>query len=56
MNDYERSIIAIKQYDRKLSVKEWNIIAKRYNYLSTNSLRRLSNKNFSKLNDEIRKS
>lgn len=57
MNDYERSIQAIKEYDRKISVKEWNKIAVKFNYLSAKSLVRLSgNKNFSELNDAIRKS
>lgn len=54
MNNYEKSIQALKEYDCKLSVKEWNKIAKEYNYLSAKSLTRLSGKNFSKLNDEIR--
>ncbi len=57
MNDYEKSIQAIKEYDRKISVKEWNKIAVKFNYLSAKSLVRLSgNKNFSELNDAIRKS
>lgn len=57
MNDYERSIQAIREYDRKISVKEWNKIAVKFNYLSAKSLVRLSgNKNFSELNDAIRKS
>lgn len=54
MNDYERSIQALKEYDCKLSVKEWNKIAMKYNYLSAKSLTIISGKNFSKLNDEIR--
>ena len=57
MNDYEKSIQAIRQYDSKISVKEWNKIAVKFNYLSAKSLVRLSgNTNFSKLNDAIRKS
>lgn len=56
MNDYERSIQAIKEYDRKISVKEWNKIAVQFNYLSAKSLVRLSgNKNFLELNKKIRK-
>jgi hypothetical protein len=54
MDNYEKSIQALKEYDCKLSVKEWNKIAKQYGYLSAKSLTRLSGKNFSKLNDEIR--
>lgn len=56
MNDYERSIQAIRQYDSKISVKEWNKIAIKFNYLSAKTLVRLSNnKNFSELNNIIRK-
>lgn len=55
MNDYERSIQAIKEYDSKISVKEWNKIAIKYNYLSSNSLRRLYNMNFRDLCIKIRK-
>lgn len=56
MNNYEKSIQAIKEYDCKLSVKEWNKIAIEFGYLSSKTLVRLSNsKNFSKLNDKIRK-
>lgn len=54
MNIYEKSIQALREYDCKLSVKEWNRIAKEYGYLSAKSLTRLSGKNFSKLNDGIR--
>lgn len=56
MNDYERSIQAIREYDSKISVKEWNKIAVQFNYLSAKTLVRLSNnKNFSELNNIIRK-
>ena len=56
MNDYEKSIQAIRQYDSKISVKEWNKIAVKFNYLSAKSLVRLSgNKNFLELNKKIRK-
>lgn len=49
MNEYERSIQAIKDLDNKVSVKEWNQIAMKYNFLSTFSLARLSNKSFTQL-------
>lgn len=56
MNEYERSIQAIKDYDCRLSVKEWNKIAIEFGYLSSKTLIRLSSKkNFSELCDEIRK-
>ena len=53
MNNYEKSIQAIKDYDHKLSVKEWNQIAKQYNFLSAKALTIISNKNFVELNNEI---
>ena len=46
MNDYERTIQAIKDLDCKVSKTEWNKIAQRYNFLSTYSLRMLSGMNF----------
>ena len=55
MEMYEKSIRALREYDCKLSVKEWNRIAKKYDFLSAKSLTRLSGKNFSKLNDKVRK-
>lgn len=55
MNIYEVSIQALKDLDNKISVKEWNRIADRYNYLSTKSLLRLSNcNNFLELQIKIR--
>ena len=53
--DYERSIQAIKDYDCRLSVTEWNKIAKEHNFLSAKALTIISKKSFSKLNEEIRK-
>lgn len=55
MNDYEKSLQAIKDYDKKLSVNEWNKIAKKFGYLSAKSLTAISGKNFSDLNKCIRK-
>ena len=56
MNNYEKSIQAIREYDTKISVKEWNRIAVQFNYLSAKTLVRLSgNKNFLELNKTIRK-
>lgn len=56
MNIYEKSIQAIKEYDCRLSVKEWNKIAIEFNFLSSKTLIRLSgSKNFSELCDKIRK-
>ena len=55
MNDYDKSLQAIKDYDKKISVKEWNKIAKEYGYLSAKTLTIISGKNFSNLNKCIRK-
>lgn len=55
MNIYEKSIQAIKDYDNKLSVKEWNKIAAEYGYLSAKTLTMIRGMNFSKLNNKIRK-
>lgn len=55
MDNLERTIQAIKDLDSTISVKEWNKIAMKYNYLSSNSLRRLYNMNFRDLCIKIRK-
>ena len=55
MDIYEKSIQAIRDYDHKLSVSQWNIIAKKYGYLSAKSLTIISGKNFNKLNNTVRK-
>lgn len=55
MDNLEKTIQAIKDLDSTISVKEWNKIAMKYNYLSSNSLRRLYNMNFRDLCIKIRK-
>ena len=55
MDNLEKTIQAIKDLDSAISVKEWNKVAIKYNYLSSNSLRRLYNMNFRDLCIEIRK-
>ena len=55
MNNYDRSIQAIRDLDSKVSMKEWNQIAMNYNFLSSYSLARLSNKSFTKLCIELRR-
>ena len=55
MNNYEESIQAIKDLDCKVSVREWNEIAMKYNFLSTFSLARLSNKSFTQLCIDLKK-
>ena len=38
MNDYERTVQAIKDLDKIPSVQEWNKIAMQYNFLSTRTV------------------
>lgn len=46
MNDYERTIQAIKDLDKIPSAQEWNRIAGKYGFLSTISLKVISNMSF----------
>lgn len=56
MNDYERTIQAIKDLDCIVSKNEWNKIAAEHNFLTSYTLRRLSNMNFRDFCIKIRKS
>lgn len=55
MNDYDRTIQAIKDLDCVVSKNEWNKISAEHNFLSSYTLRRLSNMNFRDLCIKIRK-
>ena len=55
MNDYEITIQAIQDLDKIPSKQEWNKIAGRYGYLSTYTLRSISNMNFNNFCKSIRK-
>ena len=55
MNDYERTVQAIKDLDKIPSVPEWNKIAMQYNFLSTRTLRAISNMSFIDFCKSIRK-
>lgn len=46
---YKKSIIALKQYDNKPSVKEWTRIAKEYNLMSTKTMCIISGLNWNQL-------
>lgn len=46
MNDYERTVQAIKDLDKIPSKDEWNKIASEYGCLTTYTLRIISNMNF----------
>lgn len=52
---YIKSIIALKEYDRKPSVKEWNKIARKYNFLTTKSMTFISNTSWDRLCKMVRK-
>lgn len=52
---YEKSLQKIKSLSETPSEKEWNVIAKLENYLSSETLKYMSNKNFYELCVEIRK-
>ena len=56
MNDYERTIQAIKDLDCIVSKNEWNKIAAEHNFLTSYALRRLSNMNFRDFCVKVRKS
>ena len=55
MNDYDRTIQAIKDLDALPSKTEWNSIAYQYGFLTTPTLARISGKSFFDLCKEIRK-
>ncbi len=46
---YLKSIQALKDYDCVLSVKEWNKIAKKYNFLSAKAMCFISSSNWNEL-------
>lgn len=46
MNDFDRTVQAIKDLDKIPSKQEWNKIASKYGYLSTYTLRVITNMNF----------
>lgn len=52
---YTKSVIALKQYDCKPSVKEWTRIAKEYDLMSTKTMCIISGLNWNQLCSKIRK-
>ena len=52
---YEKSIIALKDYDIKPSVKEWTRIAKEYDFMSSKTMCWISGLNWNQLCDKVRK-
>lgn len=55
MTDFERTVQAIQDLDKIPSKDEWNRLASKYGYLSTYSLRMISNMNFISFCKSIRK-
>ena len=54
--EYKKSLVALKQYDRKPSIKEWTNIARNYNFMGTKTMCYLSGiSNLSDLFDYIRR-
>ncbi|MFR0822746.1 MAG: hypothetical protein ACLU84_04880 [Clostridia bacterium] len=51
---YEKSLQKIKAAKKKLTVKEYNTLAKKENLLSAESLKYISNKEFEELMEEVR--
>lgn len=55
MTVYEETIQAIKDLDKIPSVSEWNRIARQYDFLSTISIKVISNMSFANFCKSIRK-
>ncbi len=51
---YEKSLQKIKAAKKKLTVKEYNALAKKENLLSAESLKYISSKEFEELIEEVR--
>lgn len=54
--EYLKAIQKMKKLNRKVTEKEWNKIAKEENLLSSESIKYISQKDFSKLQNEVRAS
>lgn len=52
---YLKSLQALKDYDCIISVKEWNKIAKKHNFLSAKTMCFISRSNWNELCRDIRK-
>ena len=55
-NEYEKAIQKIKELSKPVSIKEWNRIAKEENFLSSESIKYISKKDFITLQEEVRAS
>ena len=55
IKEYNQALKKIREMKKKVSVKEWNQIAKEENLLSTESLKYISKKSFKDLIDQVRK-
>ena len=54
--EYLKAIQKMKKLNRKVTEKEWNKIAKEENLLSSESIKYISQKDFLKLQNEVRAS
>ena len=52
---YEKSIVILKEYHNKPSVKEWNGVAKEYGLMSAKTMCFMSGLNWSQLCDKVRR-
>ena len=54
--EYEKAIQKIKELSKPVPIKEWNKIAKEEGFLSTESMKYISKKDFITLQKEVRAS
>ena len=55
MNEYEKTVQAIKDLDCKVSKKEWNKLALKYNFLTSYSIARLSGMSYTEFCRKLKK-
>lgn len=55
-NEYEKAIQKIKELSEPVSIKEWNKIAKEEGFLSSESIKYISKRDFITLQKEMRAS
>jgi len=52
---YMKSLIALKEYDSKPSIKEWTKIAKEFNLMSSKTMCLISGLNWNQLCHQVRR-
>ena len=53
-NEYEKAIQKIKELSKPVSIKEWNKIAKEEGFLSSESIKYISGRDFNTLQKDVR--